>query len=491
MLKITALTERKKDMRKLSNLEPKRVFYYFEEISAIPRGSGNRKGIADYIENFAKEHSLDCVRDAADNVVVFKAASKGYEEKEPIIIQGHLDMVCQKNSDCDIDFEKDGISLCVEEGYIKAEGTTLGADNGSAVAMMLAILESDSYSHPPIEAVFTSDEEVGMLGAMDLSVDCLKGRRMMNLDSEEQDFLTVSCAGGSDFCFKIATKRREASGKELTVTLRGCKGGHSGIEIDKGRVNADILLGRILSRAQSFGKFDVISLDGGDKGNAIPSSATARLLVNTVDFKNRLEEYMTEIKREISAREPGLEVEIEESEEKSCLVLDDETKEKVLFILMTAPNGVMSMSAEIENLVETSLNLGILKTDDEDIIIHFTLPSNKTSALIYIEEKLTALAKKADVCFDAFGYYPPWEFKENSFMQKLYLETFKEKYGYDAKVIAIHAGLECGVFSDKIPGLDCISFGPETFDVHTTNERVSIESMRETFELALSLLEKM
>lgn len=478
-------------MKKLSNLEPNRVFYYFEEISAIPRGSGNRKGIADYIEDFAQKHSLDYVRDAADNVIVFKAASKGCEEKEPVIIQGHLDMVCQKDELCGIDFERDGISLCVDGDYITANGTTLGADNGSAVAMMLAILESEDYVHPPIEAVFTADEEVGMLGALDLSVDCLKGRRMMNLDSEEQDFLTVSCAGGSDFCFKVPIVRKTASGKELNVILRGLKGGHSGIEIDKGRVNADILLGRILNKAQSFGEFDVISLDGGDKGNAIPASATARLLVKNESFGEKLENYILEIKHEISAREPDFKVDIEEGEEKNCLVLADETKEKVLFLLMTAPNGVVSTSAEIENLVETSLNLGILKTEEKEIILHFTLRSNKKSALVYIEEKLTALAKKADVSFHGFGYYPPWEFKENSAMQKLYLETFKEKFGYDARVIAIHAGLECGVFSDKIPGLDCISFGPETMDVHTTGEKVSINSMKEIFELVLSLLEKM
>ena len=478
-------------MKKLSNLEPNRVFYYFEEISAIPRGSGNRKGIADYIENFAKEHALDYVHDDAHNVIVFKSASKGYEDKEPVILQGHLDMVCQKDASCDIDFEKDGISLCVENGYIKADGTTLGADNGSAVAMMLAILESDSYKHPAIEAVFTSDEEVGMLGAKDLSVDCLKGRRMINLDSEEPEFLTVSCAGGSDFCFKIDAQRKIATGRKLTIILKGCRGGHSGIEIDKGRINADVLMGRILNKMQSFGDFDIISIDGGDKGNAIPTTATANLLVRTDNFKEKLNEYIKEIKAEISAREPEFEVHIQEDVETSLQALGDDAKETLIFLLVTAPNGVMSMSAEIENLVETSLNLGILKTEEKEITLHFALRSNKKSALTHLEEKLTVLAKKVNCRYETLGHYPPWEYKDNSFMQKLYLETFKKKFGFDAKVIAIHAGLECGMFSDKIKDLDCISFGPETLDVHTTSEKLSIDSTKNTFELVLSLLEKM
>lgn len=478
-------------MKKLSNLEPNRVFYYFEEISAIPRGSGNRKGIADYIENFAKEHALDYVHDDAHNVIVFKSASRGYEDKEPVILQGHLDMVCQKDASSDTDFEKDGISLCVENGYIKAEGTTLGADNGSAVAMMLAILESDSYKHPPIEAVFTSDEEVGMLGAKDLSVDCLKGRRMINLDSEEPELLTVSCAGGSDFCFKIDTQRKIATGRKLTITLKGCRGGHSGIEIDKGRVNADVLMGRILHKSKSFGEFDIISVDGGDKGNAIPTTATANLLVRTKDFEEKLNEYIKEIKAEICAREPEFEVNIQEDVETSSQAFGDDAKEILIFLLMTVPNGVMSMSAEIENLVETSLNLGILKTEEKEITLHFALRSNKKSALTHLEEKLTVLAKKGNCRYETLGHYPPWEYKDNSFMQKLYLEIFKQKFGFDAKVVAIHAGLECGMFSDKIKGLDCISFGPETLDVHTTSEKLSIDSTKNTFELVLSLLEKM
>ncbi len=477
-------------MKKLTNLEPNRVFHYFEEISAIPRGSGNRKGIAGYIENFAKEHSLEYVHDEAHNVIVFKGASKGCEEKEPVIIQGHLDMVCQKEPWCSIDFEKDGISLCVEDGYIKAEGTTLGADNGNAVAMMLAILESDSFVHPPIEAVFTADEEIGMLGANDLSIDCLKARRMINLDSEEPGFLTVSCAGGSDFCFKIDVERKAVTGRELTITVKGCRGGHSGMEIDKGRVNADILLGRILNKAQGMGEFDILSIDGGDKSNAIPTSAAAKLVVRA-DFKKKLEEYAEEIKSEVYAREPEIDITVQEGKEGTYGVLNDEAAKAVIYLLVTAPNGIMSMSAEIDNLVETSLNLGILKTAENEITMQFALRSNKKSALKHLEEKLAVLAEPINCRYETGGHYPPWEYKDNSFMQKLFLETFKEKFGFDAKVIAIHAGLECGMFSDKIKGLDCISFGPETSDVHTTGERLSIQSTKDTFELVLSILEKM
>lgn len=478
-------------MRKLARLKPERVFYYFEEISAIPRGSGNCKRIADYVENFAKEHSLAVMRDKADNVIIFKQASKGYEEKDAIIIQGHLDMVCQKDASYKIDFEEDGLSLYVDGDYIKADGTTLGADNGIAMAMMLAILESDSYKHPPIEAVFTSDEEVGMLGAMELETDCLKGRKMLNLDSEEQDFLTVSCAGGSDFCFGLDFQRKEATGKELIITIYGLKGGHSGVEIDKGRVNADILLGRVLNQAQNFGDFDIISVDGGDKGNAIPTMATAKLIVYRNNFKEKLEEYLDEIKQEVSAREPDFNASVQMGEEKLCQVLESIAKEKLISLLMCAPNGIMTMSAEIENLVETSLNLGILKTTEQEITLYFTLRSNKKSTLIYLEQKLIKLAQTIGCRYKTSGYYPPWEYMGNSFVQKLYLDTFKEKFGYDAKVMAIHAGLECGVFSNKIRGIDCISFGPEMADVHTTKEKLSISSTKNIFELLLALLEKM
>ncbi|MEE1012694.1 MAG: aminoacyl-histidine dipeptidase [Clostridia bacterium] len=478
-------------MGKLNHLKPERVFHYFEEISAIPRGSGNRKGISSYCMEFAAAHGLRALCDDADNVVIFKNASTGYEDAEPVILQGHLDMVCQKTEDSPIDFEKDGLKLYVDGDFVKADGTTLGADNGIAVAMVLAILEDDTLSHPPIEAVFTSDEEIGMIGAMQFCMDNLKGKRMMNLDAEDPTTLTVSCAGGSDFKMTIPLKREIIRGKRVVLRIKGLKGGHSGMEINTGRVNANMLAGRILHYAQKISDYKLISIDGGDKGNAIPFSCIAQLVVQEPEpFAAQIKEYLEVIKQEIADREEGFSPTVEVMEEDDFAVMDAHAQEKVMFTLLSAPNGVVDMSVTIKNLVETSLNLGILKTEEEDVLIYFSLRSNKRSAMAFLEERLLQLATHLDCKAETFGHYPPWEFREDSELQKLYQETYLEQYGSEPKVVAIHAGLECGVFASQIEGLDCIAIGPETLAVHTVEERLSVSSTAATYELILKLLGK-
>lgn len=478
-------------MKKLSNLKPARVFYYFEEISQIPRGSGNMDAISSYCMEFARTHNLKAFRDDANNVVIFKKASAGYESAEPVILQGHLDMVCQKEETCNIDFEKDGLSLYVDGNFLKADGTTLGADNGIAVAMILAILESDTIVHPPIEALFTTDEEIGMIGASAFSTDCLHGKRMFNLDSEEPGMATVSCAGGSDLQVTLPVVRKTISGEKVTINLKGLQGGHSGVLIGEGRVNADILAGRVLQYAKQFADFELISINGGDKGNAIPLACTIEVLVQDAEtFTASMEEYFATIQKEIAQREPNFAPTITRNGIGEYAVLDADSRDKLIYMLLCAPNGVMDMSAEIENLVETSLNLGILKTEPDSVFMHFTLRSNKKSALEFLEQKLKAFLEFAGGSVKTFGHYPPWEFKENSTLQKIYKETFREMFGYEPAITAIHAGLECGVFSGKIDGLDCISIGPEMYDVHTTGERLSISSTEETYSLLLKLLEQ-
>lgn len=478
-------------MGKLNHLKPERVFHYFEEISAIPRGSGNRKGISDYCTAFAAAHGLRVMCDDADNVIIFKKASAGYEGAEPVILQGHLDMVCQKTEDSPINFDKDGLKLYVDGDFVKAEGTTLGADNGIAVAMVLAILEDDTLSHPPIEAVFTSDEEIGMIGAMQLNMDSLKGKKMINLDAEDPTTLTVSCAGGSDFKMTIPLKRETVHGKRVVLRIKGLKGGHSGMEINAGKVNANMLAGRILHYAEKISDCRLISIDGGDKGNAIPLSCTAQLVVQeTAFFVARIEAYLEVVKQEIADREAGFIPTVEVMEEDDFAVLDVQAQDKVMFTLLSAPNGVVDMSVTIENLVETSLNLGILKTEEEEALMYFSLRSNKSSAMAFLEERLLQLASHLGCKAESFGHYPPWEFKEDSELQKLYQETYLEQYGSKPKVVAIHAGLECGVFASQIEGLDCIAIGPETLDVHTVAERLSVSSTAATYELVLKLLEK-
>lgn len=476
-------------MTKIKGLKPEKVFKYFEEISKIPRGSGNMELIARYCMDFAKKISLKSTCDDANNVIIYKPATKGFETKEPVILQGHLDMVCQKEAGLEIDFEKDGIDIYFEDDFVKARGTTLGADNGIAVAMIMAILESDDIAHPPIEALFTTDEEIGMIGASKLDGTLFKGKKLINLDSEERDKLTVSCAGGSEFEISIPVNRTKVFGNKITLSVSGLKGGHSGIEIDKGRVNASILMGRILSNISDF---EIISITGGDKSNAITNACTVELVSSEPEKTvAELKKYTELVKKEIADTEPKIKFSVTACENGEFDAIDKEAKEKLVFTLLFLPNGVQSMSASIDGLVETSLNLGILKTENDKITLVSALRSNKQTAIFWLEKKLKSFAKKLELEVKTYGHYPPWEFNENSSLQLLYKECFKEKFGYEPTVEAIHAGLECGALSAKINGLDAISIGPDLFDVHTTNEKLKITSAKEVYELLIDLLGKM
>lgn len=477
-------------MSEINLLKPERVFHYFEEISRIPRGSGDMVRIADYCVDFAKEKGLSYVRDEANNVVVYKSATAGYENSEPVILQGHLDMVCQKTEDSEKDFSKDGIDLIVDGDFLKADGTTLGGDNGIAVAMVMAILEDKSLSHPPIEAVFTTDEEIGMVGALQLDMGVLKGKRMINLDSEEDDVVTVSCAGGSDFEVTIPVKKVKMTGRKVSVSFKGLLGGHSGVEIHKGRANADILAGRFLNKIKAL-EYGIISVNGGDKSNAIPNSCYIELCVkDPSEFKKLAYEVIREIENEINDRE-DLIGKIVFEKDGEYEVFDDETAKNLVFSLVCIPDGVMSMSASVQGLVETSLNLGILKTEEEKIILHSALRSNKMSALNNLEERLKVFFGTFDCDIKTYGHYPAWEYNNNSRLQVLYSEAYKEMFGKEPKIEAIHAGLECGVFAGAIKDFDCIAIGPSLYDVHTVKEKLDIKSTESIYNLLKKMLEKM
>ncbi len=471
----------------LSSLN-KRVFEIFEEISAIPRGSGNMQKIADYCENFAQNLKLQYIRDNADNVVIFKNGTLGGENTEPIILQGHLDIVCQCTAECEIDFLNEGLKIFRDGDFIKAEGTTLGGDNGIAVAYILAILEATDIPHPPIEAVLTTDEEIGLLGANALNTSLLKAKKMINLDSETDDVLTASCAGGQDVVISLPFATKTANGTKITLNIKGLLGGHSGVEIDKGRVNASILMGRILNHLSTVADFDIISINGGTKRNAIPNTCTAEICVqNTKTVLDELNSYKEILTTEIKTREPDFQLEISQ-EPYNSLCIDNNSKEKVLNLLSIAPNGIMEMSAEIEGLVETSLNLGVLTFERDNMSAAFALRSNKNSAMTYLTEKLSRLSAIICATAEVSGFYPPWEFKSNSPLRELYKKCYKEQFQKEIKVKAIHAGLECAVFSSTIKGLDCISVGPNMYDVHTPNEKLSISSAISTFDLLLKVL---
>ncbi len=476
-------------MSQLKNLQPERVFYYFEEITKIPHGSGDMDKISSFCVDFAKEHNLKYYCDEANNVVIYKNGTNTLKNSEPIILQGHLDMVCQKTENGTIDFSKDALDVFIDGDFIKAKNTTLGADNGIAVACILAILESDSYTHPPIEALFTTDEEIGMIGATKLDTSVLTGKKMINIDSEEDDTMTVSCAGGSDFKVFFNFEKEDVTGTGIDLILKGLQGGHSGIEIDKGRVNSNILAGRVLNHLKSTG-FDLLSIDGGNKTNAITNLTKIRLCVNNKDeFIKEATEYLEVIKSEFAVREPDFTYQITPLENGTFKAISKESANAIIYALACVPNGVVDMSTEIKGLVETSLNLGILTTKENSTEIHISLRSNKESAMISLENKLKTFFSILPCEFSIFDKYPSWEFNNNSVLQKLYKDIYENETGKALKVEAIHAGLECGVFASKIKDFDCISIGPTMFDVHTVKERLSVSSTEGIFKILLKVLE--
>ncbi len=476
-------------MHKLSQIEPQKVFKYFEEISKIPRGSGNMQKISRYCVSFAEEHNLRYIKDSANNVIIYKDATQGYENAKTVILQGHMDMVCQKTDESLTDFEKDGIDVFVDGDFIKAKGTTLGSDNGIAMAMMLAVLEDKTLEHPSIEAVFTTDEEIGMVGASKLDVGILKGKRMINLDSEEEAALTVSCAGGIDVKITLPLTKTTKKGTKIEVQINGLKGGHSGVEIDKGRVNANVLMGRVLNKIKQVTDFDIIGINGGTKRNAIPLEAKAEILADDeCKVINAIKEYFGVIKEEFKDREPDCNIKISDKASGEFEVFDKKSTDKIIYMLLTTPNGVVDMSKSIEGLVETSLNLGILKTEQCGVVMQYALRSNKKSALDFLEERLLCFAKFNECDVETSGRYEPWEYRENSPMRDMYIQVYSNRVGKEPNVEAIHAGLECAVFSATINELDCIAIGPDMFDVHTVNERLSIPSTKLIYEILCDML---
>lgn len=473
----------------LGNLEPQKVFGYFEAISAIPRGSGKTEKISDYCENFAKDKGLEYCRDEAGNVIIFKNGSKGRENEEPVILQGHLDMVCEKESDCSIDFDNDGLSLAVDGDFVYAEGTTLGGDDGIAVAMCLALLDSSDIPHPPIEAVFTVDEEIGMLGADVLDTSVLKGKRMINIDSENEGVLWVSCAGGARFDIELPIKREAKSGNCFEITVGGLHGGHSGAEIHVGYANASVLMGRLLAKLSEKIRFSLISIDGGTKDNAITRECVAAVCSDEA-IGLYLNEIEAEFKKEFSVTDPDLFVSARPVDFCSDTMTADSTK-ALVSLLNELPYGVMAMSKEIEGLVETSLNLGTLDTNETRVHFGYSVRSSNDDDKEVLLEKLIEIADKYCASNVVSGRYPGWAFVKDSALQKAMAETYKEMYGKDMQVTAIHAGLECGLFCGKISGLDCVSLGPDLFDIHTPSEKMSISSAKRVWEYLLAVLAKL
>lgn len=483
-------------MAVLTGLEPAGVFQYFEEICAIPHGSGNTKQISDYCVQFAKQHGLSWIQDDSNNVILYKGGTPGYEQSAPVILQGHLDMVCEKEPDCEIDFEKDGLSLQVRDGMIFAEGTTLGGDDGIAVAYALALLDAEDLAHPPLEVVLTTDEETGLCGAAALDVSVLRGRRMLNLDSEEEGILLAGSAGGCRANCHLPLRRREALGLPVTLMIGGLAGGHSGEEIHKGGANANQLLGRLLNELQKTVPYDLILVSGGTKENAIPRQARAELLLDPAKesaFRECVEKYGRIFAAEYQVTDPALfcGCGFSEGGRRSAFVLEDTSKKAVIAALVNLPGGVQCMSADIPGLVQTSLNLGILETQDDRVEMSFSVRSSVSTQKEELVSRLVSLIGLLGGTVTCKGDYPAWEYNRDSRLRELMVTVFEEQYGHKPVVQMIHAGLECGLFAEKLPGLDCVSFGPDMIDIHTARERMSIASVQRTWKYLLEVLKRL
>ncbi len=476
----------------LEQLQPQRVFYYFERMCEIPHGSGNTKQISDFCVDFAKEHQLEYHQDADNNVIIIKEATPGYENKEPVIIQGHLDMVCEKTADCTKDMETEGLDVYVDGDEVRAKDTTLGGDNGIAVAMALAILESKELAHPRVEAVFTVDEEIGLLGAGSIDVSPLKGKLMLNLDSEDEGIFTVSCAGGNSSDCRLPLKKTKYSGAVYILEITGCKGGHSGVEIDKGRSNPNVLMGRLLQDIKTEAAIQLVSVDGGLKDNAIPVQSKAVLVCDSANAVETSVERMRGIfANEYAGTDPDIRITITKEDNATVEVVDGALTDKMICMLTCMPNGIQRMSADIEGLVQTSLNIGIVETNEKDFRMSFCVRSSVDSEREMLNRSIGSLMELLGGTMEIEGAYPGWEYKKDSRLRELMIDVFKEQYGKEPKVEAIHAGLECGMFAGKIPGLDCVSIGPDLRQIHTVRESMSIPSVQRVYEFVLRVLERM
>lgn len=481
-------------MSRLENLEPKEVFRYFEEMCAIPHGSGNMEAISSYCMKFAEDHGLQAVRDEFMNVVIVKEATPGYENAPTVMLQGHLDMVCEKTDASPMDFQKDGLDLAVDGDYLYAKGTTLGGDDGIAVAMALAILADDTLSHPRLECVFTVDEEIGLLGATALDTSCLQAKYLINMDSEEEGIFTVSCAGGMRKNCLLPLEWQETQGIRYSVSVEGLLGGHSGAEIHKEHGNSNMLMGRLLNHLDDKVNFLLSDLHGGMADNAIPRRTDAVLYVKEEDaplLEETLVAYDAIYKNEFRSNDPGVTVSFVKEGLQTGRTLTPKCMSLLLFLLHIVPNGVIRKSAEIEGLVQTSLNLGILCMDEEYVHASFSIRSSVESEKRALADRLSHCVEFLGGTAEETGAYPGWEYKKDSVLRDTMIRVYREQYQKEPEVVAIHAGLECGLFSGKMEGLDCVSIGPEMHDIHTPQERLGISSTERVYKFVVEVLKEL
>ncbi|MGH4139550.1 aminoacyl-histidine dipeptidase [Clostridium sp.] len=483
-------------LEKLKGLNSYEAFKYFKEMNQIPRGSGNEKAVSDWFVKFAKERKLEVIQDSAFNVIIKKPATKGYEKAPIIILQGHMDMVCEKNLDIVHDFEKDPIEFIVEGDFLRANGTTLGADDGIAVAFGLAVLASEGIAHPSIELLITTEEETGMGGAKALERKNLDGKILINIDSEEEGKLLVSCAGGvrEKIMLPITWEKADKSFINCAIRLRGLNGGHSGMEINKERGNANKIMGRFLMDLKSVIDFKINSINGGAKNNAIPREADAIILFRENDKTlviEKLSQWNSILKNELKSVDPEVNLAMEILDKKVERNFSDDTATKALQVLFLIPNGVKSMSMEIAGLVQSSTNIGVLITHEDNVEFDSAIRSSVKTLKQAICDETIVLAEMVGATIEFQSDYPEWAYNPNSEIRKVLQKTYNDTFGKMPEIAAIHAGLECALFSEKFEGeLDQISFGPNVYDVHTPKEHLSISSTDRMFTYLVAILKE-
>ncbi len=469
------------------------VFKFFKEISQIPRESKKETQISNYLKQFGLDRNLEVIQDESLNVIIKKPATTGYENYPTIILQSHMDMVCEKSENSTHNFDTDPIEWDIKGDLIYANQTTLGADNGIGVAYTLAILDSNELKHPAIEAVFTSDEETGMTGAKTIDTNLLKGKIFINIDSEEEGQFFLSCSGGNTSHIKLDCNLVEIEGLALDINVENLVGGHSGMEINKERINANKMIGRILNRLFVKGiNFNVISANGGSKSNVITPYAQLKLIVDNNDFDkvtSEIEYLNSALKAEYSISDKDANINLIKKDKVKINVLSNEDSLKVMQLLVLLPYGPLHFSLHFDNLVQTSANLGVVETNDNQLNIVLSIRSSIESQQQEVIEQCQLIASMVGAEFTSDDFYPGWAYDDNSRIKDLFLENYEKLFNKKGELVAIHAGLECGLFKVSMKDVDFISFGPNMWEVHSAQEHVSISSIDRNYKLLISVLE--
>ncbi len=473
---------------KLAGLQPEKVFAYFEKICSIPHGSRNTKYISDYLVSFAQEQGLRYIQDALNNVILFGPATPGYEDRPPVILQGHMDMVCEQDETCPIDMATQGLDVTHDGQFVFAKGTTLGGDDGIALAYALALLADKTIPHPALEVVITVDEEIGMEGATGIDLSMLTGRTLINIDSEDEGIFTVSCAGGARGTISLPFSRHAVYGPCVKLVVDGLTGGHSGVEIHQNRANANKIMGHLLARIQELMPLCITKLSGGSKDNAIPRSCQVSLVAMGSHIE-RINDVCAQLQAEVRANfdEPNAVIFGDDIDALGGNALSTEDSAKLIRLLNQVPNGVQSWSQDIAGLVQTSLNLGVAQLSEE-LRLTFAVRSSVNEEKRQLLASLAAIAQEYGASYSEMGDYPAWEYKKDSVLRDTMVSVYTEMFREEPQVVAIHAGLECGILSDKLPGLDCVSIGPQMHDIHTSRERLDIASTERTWKFLLEVL---